>query len=92
MKKGIKYVCRFSILAILLANSTHGQSVQTAKAPYVNMPSNFGMATVAVQPDSPVEFIDTQMLIDINTGHYSKFQTPESGNKTDSRIHRRLWW
>ncbi|SRR6266446_1609830 len=81
MKKGIKYVCGFSILAILLANSTHGQSVQTAKAQYVNMPS-FGMATVAVQPDSAVEFIDTQLLIDINTGHWiPSFRLRNRGTK-----------
>lgn len=83
MKKWMNYLGGLCVLAICLANSTQGQSVEAQrKRQYVIAPSEIAMAAAAVQPASPVEFVDTQLLIDINTGHWTpSFKLRNRGTK-----------
>lgn len=83
MNKWMNYLGALCVLAICLANSTQGQSVdQKGKRQYVTAPSEIAMAAAAVQPASPLEFIDTQLLIDIDTGHWTpSFKLRNRGTK-----------
>jgi hypothetical protein len=83
MKTLISCVCSLSLLFALSANNANSQEKSPKEEhQFVVMPRDLGLPLILVQPESPLEFLETQLLVNVSSGHWiPSFRIRNCGTK-----------
>lgn len=68
MKTTLTYFCWLCLLFAIAGGSANGQESDSKEGrQFVVMPRDIGLPLVVVQPESPLEFVDTQLLLSVSS-------------------------
>lgn len=68
MKNTLTYLCWLCLVFGAVGNIAKGQGTDSSEGrQFVVMPRDIGLPLVVVQPESPLEFVDTQLLFSVSS-------------------------